>query len=46
VQVWVRNAGSSATYDAWEGAGPYVVTTAASVTVQIGALDAVVPANR
>ncbi len=26
IQVWVRNAGSVATYDAWRGAGPYVVT--------------------
>jgi glucose/arabinose dehydrogenase len=32
-QVWVRNAGSSASYDAWLGTGPYVVNGPQPLTV-------------
>jgi hypothetical protein len=45
VQVWVRNAGSVATYDAWLGAGPYVVTwpppLASSITIGGTGIDTV-----
>ena len=33
VQVWVRNAGSLAAYDAWLGAGPFVVNGPKPLTV-------------
>ena len=33
LQVWARNAGSSATYDAWRASSPYVVTVPASLRV-------------
>lgn len=32
-QVWVRNNGSGATYDAWDGFGPYNVTVPGPLTV-------------
>jgi hypothetical protein len=40
VQVWARNAGSSATYDAWLGSGSFVVSTP---SVSVGALTSSVP---
>ena len=32
LQVWIRNAGSTAVYDAWHGAGPVTITAAAPLT--------------
>jgi hypothetical protein len=42
-QVWVRNAGSVATYDAWRSAGPYVIKTAKALTVSGIAADRTSP---
>jgi hypothetical protein len=43
VQAWGRNAGSSALYDAWRSAGPFVVSAPASLTLTSLAADRVFP---
>lgn len=35
LQVWARNAGSVATYDAWRASAPYAVTAAAPLSVTL-----------
>jgi hypothetical protein len=36
VQVWARNAGSSAAYDAWRSSGTFMVTGLAPLTIVLG----------
>ncbi len=43
VQVWMRNAGSVAAYDAWRGAGTYTVTAPAALSVTGLSADRVLP---
>ena len=42
-QVWVSNAGSVATYDAWRSFGPYTTTRPAALTVTTFTPDSVSP---
>jgi hypothetical protein len=43
VQVWVRNAGSTATYDAWAGSSTFEISTTAPLTVQSLTADSSMP---
>ncbi len=43
LQVWARNAGSSANYDAWRGSGPHGVTAPAPLTATSLTPDRVFP---
>jgi glucose/arabinose dehydrogenase len=43
LQVWARNAGSSAEYDAWRGAGPFDVTAPAPLSATSLTADRVFP---
>jgi hypothetical protein len=35
MQVWVRSAGSSASYEAWQGSGPFVVRSGPLKVVEV-----------
>ena len=42
-QVWIRNAGSGATYDAWRGAGPYTASSWVPLSVSNFSADRAFP---
>jgi hypothetical protein len=42
-QVWIRNAGSGATYDAWRGAGPYTASSWVPLSVSNLSADRAFP---